>query len=448
MPSRGEIARDLFYERDGARLRVWSDAMWPELSLCFRAAGGRVHAGALLLDGAHLTDLSGQPSAIAGMVRDAATAVGVPADSWCARLAALLRLEFHAVASAPERWPGVAPCDDLVGVIGGLCYPALTVAYDAGCAIESEVPRWARRALDHHDAGAVARAAFSAQATRAVTRAVGRWLTDGVGARLSWSSLGLAIAACDVLAPDDIAALLEHRQAREQHVLSVDDVKLLRWSASFLRRPVYKRIAEEVLRGEVVPQLLRASRTMYGARQVMRRPFPSRLDELERAALAASVMDTRSPPAPRPLVAVQPSAPRAADAMAVAVRRHAQPLASPIAGNVRRAQVFSYAPDVAELAGLSMGTLRLELPRHQGELIAWSQVLRNCLDDFGPAISAGRSVVIGVRQDGMLVGALELDGHRRLRQFVGARNRSLPDTVTAPVMRELVRRGVAVAPAS
>lgn len=82
-----------------------------------------------------------------------------------------------------------------------------------------------------------------------------------------------------------------------------------------------------------------------------------------------------------------------------------------------------FPPDVWAIDGLSLGTLRLVLPRTIGELSRWGQLLHNCLADYGPAAVGELSIIIGVEVQGQLRYALELTaGDRRLRQFCGRAN--------------------------
>lgn len=170
--------------------------------------------------------------------------------------------------------------------------------------------------------------------------------------------------------------------------------------------------------------------------------MPCELDALERACLAVAqieraVPEPEPPPPPRPAAPLPPPAPRLRPTWDRAV-------APPVA-NVRdlRRRLFLYAPDVAPLDGLVLGELELCLPRDLTDLMTWGRVLMNCLGDFVTAVQTGRSVVVGVRERRHLIGALEFrPDTRTLVQFVGARNRSLREEVTSPVLADLERRGL------
>ena len=85
------------------------------------------------------------------------------------------------------------------------------------------------------------------------------------------------------------------------------------------------------------------------------------------------------------------------------------------------------------------GDLELVLPRTPDELRAWGRMLGNCLGDFGAAVAEQRSVIVGVRQRGALVAAVELlPNLREVRQFLGVRNRVPPRSVVDPVLARLV----------
>ncbi len=72
----------------------------------------------------------------------------------------------------------------------------------------------------------------------------------------------------------------------------------------------------------------------------------------------------------------------------------------------------------------------------------WGRILSNCLGDFRPAVSAGRSIVVGVLRRNRLIYAVELTPDGCIRQFNGHRNRPPSDTDSRTVLHGLVAAGV------
>jgi hypothetical protein len=420
-----ELTSGLSWHRDG-------DSWWaraPDLCLRFEARDGRVRTCVVMLDGRVNIDLSGQPAAVTSLVASAAMASFADPNAWTAVLA-------RALLDAAGRSTSVdadAEAALLTRVVGAVRFPMLAAAYDAGFATECLVARWARAALDATSASDFAATAFGTKTTRTVARAVGAWLTDAPaqGARLGWASLGLAMAGRDVCEPDDLAALIQHREALDETTdFSVDDVALLRWFAGFAGVTCFKRVALDALRHGQVRQLLRTAVNVHHVRAVVRRPLPPRLEEIERVALAVAVIRPRpEPEPPQPPRATTPAVPT-------------RPRGAPRTERRTRPDEFAYTPALRAVDGSEFRDLGLCLPATRGQLGTWGRLLRNCLADFAPAVADGLSTIIGVRREGMLVGALELDRDGRIVQFLGARNRPLPEDVTRPVVQELVERGV------
>ena len=83
--------------------------------------------------------------------------------------------------------------------------------------------------------------------------------------------------------------------------------------------------------------------------------------------------------------------------------------------------------------------IQLVLPRTPRELATWGRLLGNCLADFAPAVAAGTTAIVGVRQRGALVAALELrDGC--IVQFLGPRNRPPPARLSEVVAHHVERQ--------
>jgi hypothetical protein len=107
-------------------------------------------------------------------------------------------------------------------------------------------------------------------------------------------------------------------------------------------------------------------------------------------------------------------------------------------GPVPDSSVWSVPPPLVPACGFRWGPVELVVPTSAAQLRSWGQVLHNCLGDYSPAVMAGRSWLIGVRCDEVLVGCAEVDPARRaIRQLLGPRNRPLPDRVRDDVVEAL-----------
>lgn len=443
-----EIEAGLWYSTErgrGAIVCTRTDRRFDPL-LSFSAADGCVRTSLVLLDGDRLLDLSGHPAAVADVVAARAARLNHPAARWQTALA-------ETVANDSASWHsatfarGTTSGSDLLRVIGALRFPALAAAYDAGAPTEGEIPRWARASLSGRSAREMAATAFGTKATRPVVRAVGRWLVADAAPSaeppahpLGWPALAVTIAGNEILEPDHIAALLAVHPESTAAAPTVDDAALLRASAHFLGAERYRRLATEAITTGQVPCMLRVLRLLRSVRHVITRPTPTALDALEHACLSVAALDPRPPapppPPPRPVrVLDAPPAPRVDAAWTT-------PRGAPVRPSAHRAHDrLSYGASVADLDGRSVGEVTLCLPRTNTELRQWGRLLHNCLGDFTASTATGYSVVVGVRRDDQLIGALELrPDTQTLVQFLGDRNRRLPLPITTAVHAALRQR--------
>lgn len=67
------------------------------------------------------------------------------------------------------------------------------------------------------------------------------------------------------------------------------------------------------------------------------------------------------------------------------------------------------------------GDWSLHLPKSVDELKYYGKSLNNCVGGYGPAIKSGRSVIVGVRERGILTHCIEVSGGR-IQQFYAAGN--------------------------
>jgi hypothetical protein len=269
---------------------------------------------------------------------------------------------------------------------------------------------------------------------------------------LRWWTLAVALAGVAVLEPDHIARILAISADEPDNAPTVDEVRLLGASAEFLGAESYSRVCSEALDDELVARLLRCLRTLLTVRDFVPRPLPMRLDALEHACLSVAALNPRPieerPAQPVAVRAVPPAAvptlPDERPSWAYPRRAPAPPRwAARQRPRLDVAARLDFPRDMEVFDGLVIGDLTLSLARTPNELRQWGRLLHNCLADFVQPATFGASVVVGVRQHERLIGAFEVSPvDRSLVQFVGDRNRPLPETVTTPVRRELVRAGV------
>jgi hypothetical protein len=157
-------------------------------------------------------------------------------------------------------------------------------------------------------------------------------------------------------------------------------------------------------------------------------------------AAATAGAGVTPPPAPAAPAAAAATAPVRAttrgQARQIQVARMAPAMVD--RGPVPDSSVWSVPPPLVPACGFRWGPVELVVPTSAAQLRSWGQVLHNCLGDYSPAVMAGRSWLIGVRCDEVLVGCAEVDPARRaIRQLLGPRNRPLPDRVRDDVVEAL-----------
>jgi hypothetical protein len=427
----------LWFERESAsssvfgiaRLRPGRSGEEIEPVLRFRRGamnGRRLHVDLVLLGGDRSVEVSFHPAATVDLVHGHAQRRGHDGNGW---LGALLA---EVVADA-VRWGSWTPADVAASVpfavLGGVAHPLLGAAYDAGVAPAAEIPRWASGALAESSMAACAARLFGAAAvTRSVVRALGRFLLLPVP---DWWQLAACCAGAAVLSPDEIAAALVARRADatagESRLPNAEDVTVLRAGFVRLERTRAKRLLVDSVRtgAASTPRLARVLRSLVEVEDDLRWPPPVRFADLEAVCLRAAALDPAT----------------VADDSGWAVPRVAP------ATRARRPVVagaaFDHSARARDLDGAVVGDLELVLPRTAAELHTWGRLLDNCLGDFAAAVTEGRSTIVGVRERGRLVAALELRPDRRsVVQFLARRNRVPPASVTSAVIRHLAGCGL------
>lgn len=433
----------LWYEREtasssrvGVRRRS-SGEVEPVLRLRRGAMNGRrVHVDLVLLGGDRCVEVSFHPAATVDLVRGHAERRGCDANGWMGPL-------LRAVVDDAARWGSWTPSGDdasPLAVLGGVTHPLLGAAYDAGVTPTGEVPRWASPALAEPSMRAAAVRLFGASvATKAVVRSLAASL---VRPAVAWWQLAVASASTSVCTADDVAAVVSAPSAEPPGLPTAEDVTVLRAGLALLEPARAKRLVLDALAadGGGVRQLEVALRSLVEVKDDVRWPPPVRLAELEAVCLRAAAVDPapRRPPRPRPDVALAADTPAAPRRASWTTARRAP---STRGGPPAPTATFAHPPDVRALDGRVLGDLELVVPRTPDELAAWGRMLGNCLGDFGAAVAEHRSVILGVRERGALVAAVELlPDLLEVRQFLGAHNRVPPAHVVDPVLGHLLPR--------
>lgn len=434
--ARAQLTSGLWHERL-ATASVVSTAAGPVLRI--RRGAGRAHVELLLLGGEHTIEVSFHPAAALRLIEEQARRHRRDPNGWTGALA-------RALAADAREWDlgplGPPVAGDLLRLLGAITHPVLGAAYAAGAGPVGEVPRWASPALAETNAAAAAASLFgSAVATRPAIRVLAHLLARPATA---WWHLAVVVAAAPVVGPDVVARALE--AAAGEPVIAAGlptgrDVRVVRRGLALLGATPAQHLLLDALRGgadeggrrlaAVLGHLLRIEPDLPW-------PPPSRLQQLELACLRVASLAPH--PAIRAPATRTPAPARAAGGRArPSEPAWAVPRRPPaVAGAVPTAHTALPASPLARsLAGpIPEGDVELVLPRTAGELATWGRLLDNCLGDFGPAVAAGRTVVVGVRDQGILVAALEArDG--QIVQFFGPHNTRPPARLAALVVRHV-----------
>jgi len=422
----------------------------------------RMHVDLVLLGGERSVEVSFHPAATVDFLAGQAHRRGFDPNGWTG---ALLR----ALLADGDRWGSWTPVAGstasgslpVLTVLGGLTHPLLGSAYDAGVAAAPEIPRWASPALAESSMAACAVRLFGpGAATRSVVRALAHLLLRPV---VAWWQLAACTAAAQVFGPDDLALVLaasdgtagvaaDGADGDGSRLATAEDVVVLRTGLALLEPARAKRLALDTLTtaGEGgVRRLTTALQLLVDVREDVRWPPPVRLADFEAVCLRAAAVDPAPPAEPRepvatPLPPPPPTPPpptRPAPMRPAWATPRAAPEARELTGS--RHDAFSYDAVALSVDRQMIGELELVLPRTPVELTTWGRLLGNCLADFSAAVAARRSTIVGVRQRGALVAALELrSGERRVVQFLGVSNRVPSPRLTTVVLAHLEERGL------
>jgi hypothetical protein len=395
-------------------------------------------------------DVSVRPSVARAGLHEAAERAGESAET--AESAAI-----DALRSAADLAGAWVPPDDshLLAALGGSSFPLLAAAYDAGARPLGDVPRWAVQTVAAPDAASGAAAAFGTAASRTVVRALARSLVERPGEPVDLARLALALIGAPVLESDRLARVLSAPGELwpADRLPSVDFIELgrrivLKWGPVRTEKVLIDAAASAEA-GAVLGCTLQYARdvTIHAPARL-----PNRLVALHDAYRFGIVTDHRPRPAvaepavrrPRRVILAEPPPPPPLRHVARRERDPRDRILRPLAGGPRvsAADPLKVTPEIRALHLVECGPVRLAIPNTVGDLKRWSQMLSNCLGDYGPVAVAGTSSIIGVERDGVLKGALELQSTGVVRQFVATANRSMPADARDAVIAILVERGL------
>ncbi len=383
-------------------------------------AGRRCRLGLVFFEGARIVEVSRDPHAWFGALRTAA----------------------HKADEHPDRWAAAAAtCVDRFAVDQGWWdrrregrpeHIALAAAWPllrrSDFAVEdpTSLPRWAARLCEGPDIARASARSLANGSSRRVTRLIGQKLAG----RQEWWPLALVLAMprLDTGQVGDILDALEHEHR-------CDDSQFARLARTLgTARPDHAiRLLQSVARDGSPQRLLDGLDGLSRAHQLIPR-LPTSISALEEAVAGVLVPQ---PPPTRP----QPARRRARIAAAPAAARptttaptHRTPPTAP--------DQFDHPASWVQLDGATVGDIELVLPTSSGELQRWGRELRNCLGAYNAPVESGRRLVLGIKIQGRLAGAVEVDPARRsIVQVEAADNRPLPRTTRQTITAMLLARG-------
>lgn len=408
--------------------------------------GDRVRCSLTFRNGAMAVDVSIQPGAVVRTCEGLARERCIDPNRWSSVL-----------AGRAARWAGVDPTETLgdaqhaalLRTMTVITHPLLGRAVTAGAEPLNEIPRWASPVLRATDASGAARALVGAASTRRVARSLAASLLPiGTHRSVDLGPLSLAVIAAGLVTADELANVLDERgPARLPAELpTVDDIADCRRGLAVLPAQRRAAVLVDAAHADDPTALTEVMRHLWWARDRVEHPLPGRIAELRR--VCAHQVPVLTDPVTRPVEN------RAVDEPSTPPRR---PPARPVeptavfaapSPNGHHPSHWTTPQPLRPIDGLTVGGVRLIVPRSANELRRWGDVLHNCLADYAGASSRGESWLVAIERDDTVIGCIEVTpATRRIRQALGPRNRALPRDVLTVVVRTLERHGIVVTPA-
>ncbi len=390
---------------------------------------GHVRIGLAMPGIDRVVDLSSQPSAVIKVLREAAATAGTP---W----GQVEKVMMDAIAVAAESSGAVLPSGCLPsGTLAAAAFPLLAQAFTPGSSQDWTIPNWAEPILASRTIADAARVAFGDKSTKSIRRAMAVSLSpSGEPTQVNLDRLALALMGRDVLQPDRIARVLtaQHLDQSGHHLdtTTIKDARrvLVRWGDQRSERV----LTDAARQPHGIDTLLA---TIAYAAQLKddgpADPLPNRLAELHdsyrvlmrtatvRINPEASAQPTPLPDAPHHVLASRTGRQRLDPAVAI-----------------------DYPTPIAALNGMTIGDMRLVLPRTAGDLVRWGRILSNCLDSYDGDAVGGISYIIGIHRAQRLTYAVEVTQSGVLRQFNGHANRRPRANDRDQVISALLEAGV------
>lgn len=438
-------------EMSGVRFERVEGSDGPRTRAVLWFAGGRVTA-----------DVSIQPAAVLREIDQTAAEHGVDPGGWRVRVLRALK------ALDPSLdWLGNEP-SLLLTAVGASTHPLLGETYQRGHAPLDEVPRWASPILRCHTPAAAA-ATLDHAATRRVARSlVAALVRHAPPSPVDLRPLAVAVMGVGVLGPDELANVLDAEHIGPPAGVALPDPDQVKEVKRMLALYPPDRAAALLVDSATrhsVAELADWMRQLWWVHERAPQPLPVRLTGVQEvcrslvpvlAPLAGSMVPAAAPAPARAAAAPRAAAPRpAAPAAATIVQerpaqrpdeRFDEPRMAPVVTEALDVVRWHIQPALRSLNGFERDGLRYVVPTSRPELDRWGAVLHTCVAEYADPVIRGVSWIIGVEQEGRLVGCVEVRPQSRtVRQALGPRNQPLPPAMARSVLRTLEILGV-VAP--
>ncbi len=395
-----------------------------------------------------LVAITASPGSTVHALDEAAARANVPVS----QVHASARRVVREAANKAGAWISGSADAPLLVQLGGGAYGLLGAAYERGAAPVANVPSWLMNALRAPDLRGGAQQLFGERATRPVVVAFAQSLVRAQSEPIDFSRIGLALMGSSILEPDHIAEVLVApgspwpADKLPTPTLLAETRRVVRlWGATHTRdyllqgalsgegrRALIDCLTFAADLGPHAPIRLPGSLTelvdVYRT-HVRANPYAPvtrlpRIDTRMRGcadALGPTASRGHETPAPPRDVHVAPGQRLEAPNYGL---RYAPRVGTDVSANAN--SVIPHPAWLRVLDGSSTHGFTFVLPRTCGDLTRWSRVMHNCLGNFDRAAMAGESHLIGVLVRGNLHYVIEVNRHRRIRQFSGQLNRT-PD---------------------
>lgn len=407
--------------------------------LRFAKAPGRIAASLVFAGSRMHADVSFQPGAVIREIDLSAREQAVDPNRW--RLAILAALREW---TGELEWCAQQPAA-LLSAVAALTHPLLAQVFQRGNAAIGEIPRWAVPTLRCPDPASAA-LTLTGEPNRRLVRALAASLVAlPAPAPVELRPLGLAVMGAGMLSADELANVLEVPPGdRPLRLPSGEEVSEVRRALELFTPQRRARLMVNVARRHDAVELAATMQQLWWVRTRAEHPLPAQLDDLHE--MCGRLVPVLAPRAEPDIIAHAEPPPEALDRRAR--RRVAEPRPAPATAPAPTLTRWPIQRELQRLHGYQRDGLHFVVPTSVAELKSWGNRLSTCVGDYGPAITARASWVIGVEQDEVLIGCVDMvPSSRRVRQALGRRNERLPDSILDSVVVSLAQCGLAPMPA-